>query len=86
MQRLDYLSYEICSEIEVFHSDESQQGRVEIDLVRHAVNTSDESFCDCRPVRLLFQHKSARQLRLELLKVVVAIVAHLVSDSNDHQL
>ena len=86
MQRLDNLSDEICSEIEVFHSDESQQGRVEVDLVRHAVDTCDESFSDCRPVRLLFQHESARQLRLELLKVVVAIVAHLVSDPNDHQL
>ena len=48
--------------------------------------TCDESFSDRRPVRLLFKHESARQLRLEFLKVVVTIVAHLVSDPNDHQL
>ena len=36
-------------------------------------------------MRLLFKHKSARQLCLELLKVVITIVAHLISNANDHK-
>ena len=86
VERLDNLANQISSEIEVFNRHKGQQRRVQIDFVRHAVHTCDESFSDRRPVRLLFKHESARQLRLEFLKVVVTIVSHLVSDPNDHQL
>jgi len=37
-------------------------------------------------MRFLLEYKSARQLRLELLKIVVSIVAHFISDADNHEL
>ena len=86
MQRLDNLLDEICCEVKVFNGDEGDQSRVQVDLVGHAVHTSDQSLSDRQSVRLLLKDKSARQLSLELGEVVITVVAHFISNTDNHQL
>ena len=52
----------------------------------HAVYAGNQSLCDGQSVCLLFQYESARQLSLQFLQIVVAIVSHLVADADQHEL
>ena len=54
--------------------------------MRHGVHASNQSLSDVQPIDFLLENEGVRQLGLELLKVVVPIVSHLIADSNDHQL
>ena len=51
----------------------------------HGMYASNQSLCDVQTIYFLFKHERIRELRLQLLQIVVPIVAHFITNSNYHE-
>ena len=86
VQRLDNLTNQITSKIEIFYSYECQKRRIKVDFVWHAMNTADQCLCESVSVGSLFQNKWRQELCLQLGKMVISVVSLFITDPNNHEL
>ena len=84
IQRLHYCHQQLRRKLEVIDCNECKKRRIEIDLVRHDLDTAHQSLGDAGLVAAFFDDEGTYKLRLELLEMLINVFALLITDANNH--